>query len=164
MNWRANVDVKHEGGLWPHTREYPWVYKWELKHQELNWVMESANHSLTEVKSTNGKTLAKAKVSRGISLRACVARAAGWTLEKANALPSQEASMNKTSWLYGKREPIEIEVTFHFYYEFGMTHVIPKTITRTRMLKGGGFGLTTSSLICAIRLSFANRLPLYHAN
>ena len=43
------------------------------------------------------KTLAKAKVSRGISLRACVAKAAGWTLEKANAPPIQEASINKTS-------------------------------------------------------------------
>ena len=59
--------------------------------------MESTNHSLTEVNSTNEKTLAKAKVSKGISLRACVAKAAGWTLEKANATPIQEASINKTS-------------------------------------------------------------------
>ena len=59
--------------------------------------MESTSHSLTEAKSTNEKTLAKARVSRGISLRACVAKAAGWTLEKANALPVQEASINKTS-------------------------------------------------------------------
>ena len=59
--------------------------------------MESATHSLTEVKSTDEKTLAKAKVSRGISLRACVAKAAGWTLEKANALPIQETSINKAS-------------------------------------------------------------------
>ena len=60
--------------------------------------MKSATHSPTEVKSTDDKTLAKAKVSRGISLRACVAKAAGWTLEKANALPIQEANINKTSW------------------------------------------------------------------
>ena len=39
----------------------------------------------------------KAKVARGVSLRACVAKAAAWTLEKANALPTQEASINKTS-------------------------------------------------------------------
>ena len=56
--------------------------------------MELANHSPTEAKSTIDKTLAKAKVARGISLRA---KAAGWTLEKANALPIQEANIDKTS-------------------------------------------------------------------
>ena len=59
--------------------------------------MESATHSPTEVKSTDDKPLAKAKVSRAISLRVCVAKAAGWTLEKANSSPIQEASINKTS-------------------------------------------------------------------
>ena len=59
--------------------------------------MEPTNHSLNEVTNTNEKTMAKAKVSRGISLRACVVKAAGWTLEKANALPIQETSINKTS-------------------------------------------------------------------
>ena len=39
----------------------------------------------------------KTKGARGISLRACVAKAAGWTLEKANATSSQEASINKIS-------------------------------------------------------------------
>ena len=42
----------------------------------------------------------KIKGARGISLRACVAgcvaKAAGWTLEKANAATSQESSTNKT--------------------------------------------------------------------
>ena len=38
----------------------------------------------------------KIKGARGISLRACVAKAAGWTLEKANSITSQEASTNKT--------------------------------------------------------------------
>ena len=57
--------------------------------------MESTSHSLTEAKITNEKALAKAKVSRKISLRACVAKAEGWTLEKANALPIHEASINK---------------------------------------------------------------------
>ena len=38
----------------------------------------------------------KIKRARGISLKACVAKAAGWTLEKANAITSQEASINKT--------------------------------------------------------------------
>ena len=61
--------------------------------------MESATHSTTEAKNTDDRTLAmaKAKVSRGMSLRACVAKAAGWTFEKANALPIQEANINKTS-------------------------------------------------------------------
>ena len=38
----------------------------------------------------------KTKGARGISLRACVAKAAGGTLEKANSAPSQEASINET--------------------------------------------------------------------
>ena len=37
------------------------------------------------------------KGARGISLRACVAKAAGWTLEKANATTSQKATTNKQS-------------------------------------------------------------------
>ena len=39
----------------------------------------------------------KVKCARGISLKACVAKASGWTLEKANALPPQEVNINKTS-------------------------------------------------------------------
>ena len=39
----------------------------------------------------------KIKGAWGISLRACVAKAAGWTLEKANASLVQKASINKTS-------------------------------------------------------------------
>ena len=58
--------------------------------------MEPTSHNLTEAKGTNEKTLAKAKVARGISLRACVAKSMNWILEKANALPSQEASISKT--------------------------------------------------------------------
>ena len=59
--------------------------------------MESATHSPPKVKITDDKPSAKAKVSRGISLRACVAKAAGWTLEKANVSPPQKANINKTS-------------------------------------------------------------------
>ena len=59
--------------------------------------MESTSHGLTEAKSTNERTLARAKASRGISLKACVAKAADWTLEKANAPPSQEVGISKTS-------------------------------------------------------------------
>ena len=50
-----------------------------------------------EVKSTNEKALAKAKVSKGISLRVCVAKSMTWTLKEANDLLSQEASISKTS-------------------------------------------------------------------
>jgi hypothetical protein len=39
----------------------------------------------------------KVKRARGISLRACVAKAVGWTLEKANAPHVQEGNINKTS-------------------------------------------------------------------
>ena len=38
----------------------------------------------------------KTKSARGISLKACVAKAACWTLEKANFITSQKASINKT--------------------------------------------------------------------
>ena len=37
----------------------------------------------------------KIKGARGISLRTCVAKAVGWTLEKANSTTSQEANINK---------------------------------------------------------------------
>ena len=37
----------------------------------------------------------KIKGARGMSLRACVAKAVGWTLEKANDTTSQEANINK---------------------------------------------------------------------
>ena len=48
--------------------------------------------------SSNGKVKERIiKGQRGISLRACVAKAAGWTLEKANATTSQEATSNKQS-------------------------------------------------------------------
>ena len=49
-------------------------------------VKEPCHHHTTEV---------KVKRARGISLRACVAKAAGWTLEKANSTTSQEANVNK---------------------------------------------------------------------
>ena len=40
-------------------------------------------------------TEVKVKRTKGISLRVCVAKAAGWTLEKANSSTSQEANINK---------------------------------------------------------------------
>jgi hypothetical protein len=59
--------------------------------------MESTSHSLNEVTSTSEESSARTKVSRGRSLRACVAKAVGWTLEKAKDLPIQEDHINKTS-------------------------------------------------------------------
>ena len=59
--------------------------------------MDSISNNFAEAKGTEGNSVVKVKTSRGISLRACVAKAAGWTLEKANATPIQEASINKTS-------------------------------------------------------------------
>ena len=51
-----------------------------------------------EEDSSNGQVRKRIiKGQRGISLRACVAKAAGWTLEKANAAQSQEATTNKQS-------------------------------------------------------------------
>ena len=41
------------------------------------------------------KNEVKIKRVRGMSLRACVAKAAGWILEKANSTISQEANINK---------------------------------------------------------------------
>ena len=38
----------------------------------------------------------KIKGVRGMPLRACVAKAAGWTLEKTNSTTNQEANINKT--------------------------------------------------------------------
>ena len=54
--------------------------------------MEQAEDS-----STGQVTKRIIKGQRGISLRACVAKAAGWTLKKANAAQSQKATTNKQS-------------------------------------------------------------------
>ena len=55
---------------------------------------------------------AKTISSRGISFRACVAKAAGWTLEKANSAPCQEASINKAQWFKMMWEALDMKVTF----------------------------------------------------
>ena len=48
---------------------------------------------------------------------------------------------------------IETKGTHYAKCEFGAIHVIHKTITRTRTLKGGGFGLTTFGTLCSRSLS-----------
>ena len=57
-----------------------------------------------------------------------------------------------------------MEVTFHATTSFDRVHVILKTITRTRTLKGGGFGLTPSQTGCAVALEAATAFsfPLLH--
>ena len=53
---------------------------------------------MESVKGSRGSETKKIETKgvRGISLRACVAKGAGWTLEKANSVTSQEGSINKT--------------------------------------------------------------------
>ena len=67
--------------------------------------------------SGDGKTKeAKTKGVRGISLRACVAKAAGWTLEKSNSSTSQKAHNNKANrvkmkWVLGHGSYMAIHIT-----------------------------------------------------
>ena len=103
--------------------------------------MESTSHNFSEVTSTSEESTARTKVSRGKSLRACVAKAVGWTLEAANAIPTQENCINKTSRLKRSWRFIEMGL-ISYVVIFGVTHASLKIITRTRTLKGGGFGLT----------------------
>ena len=128
-------------GCCPPSRRLSLVVNWELNHKDLTWIMESTTHSPTKVKSTDDKTLAKAKVARGIPLRACVARAAGWTFEKADASSPQEGNINKTSWLWVSWTHWDGNYV-QCYYKFWCNTCDSQTITRTRTLKGGGFGLT----------------------
>ena len=81
--------------MWFHTQRTPRVNSGGLIHEELNCHMESTSHNFKEAKIANDEALAKAKVSMRISLKACVAKAKGWTLEKANALPIQDTNINK---------------------------------------------------------------------
>ena len=56
--------------------------------------MDSTSKGLFEAMGTEEKNLAKAKTSRGISAKACVAKAMTWMLDMAKALPSHEASIS----------------------------------------------------------------------
>ena len=48
-------------------------------------------------------------------------------------------------------------VAFYVTMSLGITHVILKTTTRTRTLKGGGFGLTMSNVTTEVlTLSFGH--------
>ena len=53
--------------------------------------MESTN----EVSCTSEESTARTRFTRGKSLKACVAKAAGWTLEKAKDVTLPEVKVNK---------------------------------------------------------------------
>ena len=57
--------------------------------------MESTCHSLSEVSCTSEESTARTRFMRGKSLRACVAKAAGWTLEKAKNVTLPEIKDDK---------------------------------------------------------------------
>lgn len=63
--------------------------------------MESTSEvSCTNTESTtmtcdSTESTARTRIRRGISLKACVAKAAGWTLEKAKHTTSPEVNDNK---------------------------------------------------------------------
>jgi hypothetical protein len=57
--------------------------------------MESTCHSLSEVSCISEESTARTRVVRGKSLKACVAKAAGWILEKTNDVTLPEVQANK---------------------------------------------------------------------
>ena len=59
--------------------------------------MDSTSHSLSKAKGSEEKTLAKAKNSRGMSAKACFAKAITWELEPAKVLSRHEASISEVS-------------------------------------------------------------------
>ena len=59
--------------------------------------MESTHHSLSEVSCTSEESTARTKVARGKSLKACVAKVVGWTLEKTKDVSLHEVHTNKMS-------------------------------------------------------------------
>ena len=83
----------------------------------------------------------KIKRARGMSLRACVAKAARWTLEQAKRLRLIKHNDLKRYVFLGHEN--------YFAYDSRLwnVHMILKTITRTRTIKGGGFGLTIGMML-----------------
>ena len=59
--------------------------------------MESTCHSLSDVSCTSEESTARTKVTRGKSLKVCVAKAVGWTLERARDVPMHEVHTNEMS-------------------------------------------------------------------
>ena len=59
--------------------------------------MDSTSKSPTKAKGIEEKSLAKAKNSRGMSAKACAAKAMTWKLEMVNVVPNYEASISVAS-------------------------------------------------------------------
>jgi hypothetical protein len=57
--------------------------------------MESTCHSLSEVSYINEESTARTRVVQGKSLKACVAKATRWILEKTNDVTLLEVQANK---------------------------------------------------------------------
>ena len=57
--------------------------------------MESIHHNFNEESCTSEESTARTRFTRGKSLKACVAKAAGWTLEKAKDVTLPEIKDNK---------------------------------------------------------------------
>ena len=70
-----------------------------FEHLKLLYSLNQVHELMDNIKDFgDGKTKeAKTKGARRISLRACVAKAAGWTLENSNSTKGQEAQNNKAS-------------------------------------------------------------------
>ena len=80
---------------------------------QLNKIMEKVEDS------SNGEVKKRIiKGQRGISLRACVAKAAGWTLEKANATKSQETTSNKQSDSKWHEHLLQVIRSFPCYIDY----------------------------------------------
>jgi hypothetical protein len=62
-----------------------------------HYSMDSTSQSLAKARSPEEKSLAKAKNSRGMSAKACSAKAKNWELESAKVLPTQDASTSEVS-------------------------------------------------------------------
>ena len=61
------------------------------------FIMESTSYNLSEVSCTSEKSTARTIVVRGKSLKACMAKAVGWTLDKAKDAPVQVRHTNEMS-------------------------------------------------------------------
>ena len=59
--------------------------------------MDSTSKGLDKAEVLVEKSLAKAKTSRGMSLRACVAKSMTWKLESVKALPTHDSTTNEAS-------------------------------------------------------------------
>ena len=77
-------------GLWGrgHHKSYKYLLIFELM-----CLMESTSKS----SSSSVESTARTRFTRGISLKACVAKAAGWTLEKAKDVTLPEIKECKTT-------------------------------------------------------------------